>query len=105
MAQPAESDGYHILYDTKEHTLELVDYIVPTRWKQGVKDFVKTLKDEFRDMSVLPVEPCEVCMVRRCDDEEMAVYKDILRRNGWPSEAYQKDKCLEQLRKAWSEAS
>lgn len=98
LAKPAESDGCYIFYDTKNHFLELVDYIDGERRGCGVQDYFETLKNEFREMSVLPVEPRKVYAVKRCDSEVMTMFQGILRRNGWSNADYEKDKCLAELK-------
>lgn len=98
LARPDSSDGYWMFYHTARHSMQLKDYRDEEYREMGVKEFFRSLKEEFRQMSVIAVHPTRVYMVNRCDQDVMEDFQNILKRNGWPSQEFQRDKCIKELR-------
>lgn len=100
LAKPESRDGYYIFYHTAEHTMRIVDYQVDEIREAGVAEFFQTLKNEYRELLVFPVEPESVIMTRRsyADTDQL---HDLFRQHGWPTADFRKDQCLDAAKKLY----
>lgn len=90
-------NGFFILCDTKEGTLELVDFIDGSGMKRDVNIFFETLKKEYRTLYAVPISPGEIELARRAGSQRIDGLQDIYRKHGWPSDSFNKDKCAEEI--------
>ena len=97
LARPESRDGWFIFYHTAQHTIEMVDYQVGKRSRDyEVKEFFEMMKDEFRKLRIIPVHPSDVQIGTKDDEAEQL--RDVFWRHGWPSERFEKDDCLTEVK-------
>ncbi|KAH7122412.1 hypothetical protein B0J11DRAFT_615840 [Dendryphion nanum] len=128
IGQPEGRDGHHIFLDTQRGTWTLSDFTVgpsePTdlsvavddienpvtrtdedgrecteNWKEyatyTTPQFFTKLRNEFTELIAVPYPEGQVHFAH----EEVGYFKDLFGRYGWPGEEYQKDECLEAVRR------
>jgi len=79
------------------------------KWRDGacwaISDFFKTLKEQFRELSFIPISTDEVIghygRDRPGEEDMRPMLQNIYREHGWPNlDQYRKDECLKAVQKA-----
>ena len=87
LARPPESDGYFLTYNTAEHTVDMFDEVVgKSEYFGGVKEFFEMLKNEYRELSAVPVKLDRVILASDNKHRDFAQLQALYRRYGWPME-------------------